>query len=402
MKRSFATILAAVLVAALVLPAWAQKLDVGVQSTIVFQGLNQENDNGTLPELANGFQNAVGNLTFATEIFEGGEVNVDLFISSKHHTETWGYQGYFRMTQLPSWMKLGAFGAFYDEHLEVKAGQMTIDFGDGLLYRSINGDVYNNELIGNPVVSPALTTLGMEATGHSGIFHLMAGFSNGTTKGDIQQGHGTALHGKAWITPFNETARFAASFYRVDHSGNGTGYPGTGTKSYLFAQGDRAGTRYDVWNGPDGGQIFFGKEQQVTAFQLDGRLAYKPLLLYGAAGWYRDADCNGTVEGNDNGNPEDRWSYYMVTAKVNLTDWLYLASRYSTALASKVVDTDLDGKIERFQVGGGFKIYDGVLIKLEYVKQTTSGFPVGTVNNRTDLGLHPSFSGISVETAVKL
>lgn len=416
-KRALVTFtalcVAAFALAAFALPAQAQDADeepnpnveIGVQSAIVFQALDQENDDNSLEELAPGFQNAVGNLTFAAEVFEGGLVDVDLFISSKHHTETWGYQGYFKMTRLPEWMELGAFSDFYAERLEAKAGQMTLNFGDGHLYQSVNGDVYNNELIGNPVVTPALVTLGAEVTANAGMLHVMGGFSNGTTSGDIQEGKGLALHGKAWITPLYEMARLSFSFYTVDHSGNGTGFPGSGTKSYLFAGGDRGGSRYDVWDGPDGGRIFFGKEQDVTAFQLDGRLDFGPLfplLVYGNAGWFSENDANGTIDGVDDGNPEHRWAYYMATAKLNVTDWLYLAGRFSTARASKLFSEDTGGTVNRFQVGGGFKLYDGILIKVEYVDQQASNFPAGYVNNGMDLGLEPGFSGFSIETAVSL
>lgn len=402
--KSILQYLSAITILALILavPARAQSVDVGLQSSIVYQTLDQNNDNNSLGTIAPGFQNAVGNVTLDAKLFDGGRAHVGMFISSKHHTEMYGYQGYFQMTKLPVWMDLGSFNDFYAEHLEAKAGQMTLNFGDGFLYRSVNGDVYNNELVGNPLASPALTTLGMEATAHAGMLHLMAGFSNGTTSGTVDEGKGIALHGKAWLTPLGDLARLSFSYYQVDHSANGTGYPNGGTKSYLFAGGDRAGSRYDIWDGPDGGQIFFGKEQDVKTFQFDGRLNLNPILIYGAAGWYKDADCNGTINGQDDGNPEDRWTHYMVTAKYNVTDWLYVASRYSTVRASKIHGDDSSGKVNRIQVGGGFKLYDGVLIKLEYAKQTASDFATGVTNNGVDLGLNPEFSGFSIETAVSL
>lgn len=408
MKRIYTSLFAALIIGAIAWPTAAQKLDVGVQSAIVYQALDHESDDDSFDKIAPGFQNAVGNLTFGAEVFPGGKVNVDVFISSKHHGETYGYQGFFQMSKTPEWMQLGRVGNFYDNHVDVRAGQMTLNFGDGDLYRSINGDVYNNELVGNPVVNPALTALGMEATvSQPGLGGLMLGFSNGTTSGDISEGKGLGLHAKAFVTPVQEKVRLAASLYRVDHSANGTGYPGGGTKSYLFSQGDRAGSRYDIWNGPDGGQIFFGKEQDVFTAQLDARFDFKPLLVYGAVGYYKDSDCNGTVDGLDNGNPVDKWNYFMATAKWSLTDWLYVAGRYSAAMTDDVhvasnPTAAVDGKVNRIQVGGGFYLNPGVLVKVEYVNQTTDGFPTGYINNRTNLGLNPSFSGLVVETAVRL
>lgn len=408
MKRISLLLIAFALTTLTVGQAKAQQVDVGLESAIIYQALDHSNDDGSLGDLAPGFQNAVGNISVGIAPFDGGVAHVGLFISSKHHTETWGYEGYFKMDKLPEWMELGKLGTFYDEHLSVRAGQMALDFSDSHLYQSVNGAVYDNELIGNPVAVPALVALGMEATYKANdLFQVMAGFSNGTTKGDISEGKGIAFHGKATVTPMAEKLRFSLSGYRVDHSANGTGYPAGGTKSYLFSQGDRAGSRYDIWSGPDGGQIFFGKEQDVTVFQLDGRVDLKPFLLYGAVGTYNDEDGNGTAFDEtgaevDNGTPVDQWNFAMITGKYNITDWLYLAGRYSTARASKLADVEVDGVVNRIQVGAGFKLYEGILMKAEYVNQTTSGFNTGYSNGGADLGLNPEFSGFSIETAVKL
>ncbi len=378
----------------------AQKLDIGLRSSVTYQSLEQSNDDNSLTELASGFQTALGNLTGDYRPFDGGRVHLSMFISSKHHTEMWGSEGYFEMSKLPGWMELSSFGDFFDNHVTLKAGQMTIDYGDGLLYRSINGDVYNNELIGNPVPSPALTSIGLEGQVSAGLANFKVGISNGTTKGDLNKGHGTALLGKAWITPLGGDLRVAASYYTVDHSENATGYPHGGTKSYLYAFGDRAGSMYDIWSGPDGGQLGFGKGQDVTAFQFDARYTFGDALIYAAYGQFSDGDVNGVIEGEDDGNPKDQWNYSMVTGKYNLTDWLYVAGRYSTASCTMSNSESVDGTVSRVQFGGGFLLSEGVLIKAEYVSQTASDFETGYTNNGIDLGLGPEFSGIVFQTAV--
>ncbi len=424
MKRTLISLTALLVVSAMSMPALAQKIDLGLQSSIVYQAIDQSNSSGTLDELAPGFQNAVGNITIRAELFEGGDVGVDMFLSSKHHEEMYGYQGYFLMSQLPGWMQLGAFNDFYAEHIEVKGGQFTLGYGDGHLYQSINGDVLNNELIGNPVVRPALTTLGAEATFKMGPTSLLAGFSNGTTSGTTAPGKGVAVHGKLTVEPI-QMLRVSLSGFRVDHSGNGTGYNpvlgrSEGVKSYLYQGGDRAGSRYGVWGSDDGGEMFLGKGQDETALQLDARLDLGRVLLYGAAGYDRDADVNGLSHGADgiigtdddadNGNPVEAWTYYMGTARVNVTNWLYLAGRYSIADANKIqfFDTQTQsiadrqaGTARRAQIGAGFRLYDGVVVKAEYVQQTTSGFSEGYRNGGTDLGLNPEFKGFALETAVR-
>ena len=105
-------------------------------------------------------------------------------------------------------------------------------------------------------------------------------------------------------------------------------------------------------------------------------------------------------EGEDNGNPEDRWNYAMVTGKYNLTDWLYVAGRYSTASNTASNSESVDGTITRVQFGGGLILSEGILIKAEYVNQTASDFELGYTNNRVDLGLGPEFSGLVFQTAI--
>ncbi|GMQ82847.1 MAG: hypothetical protein BMS9Abin05_2310 [Rhodothermia bacterium] len=378
----------------------AQKLDIGLRSSVTYQSLAQSNDDHSLTELASGFQTALGNLTGDYRLFDGGRVYLAMFISSKHHTEMWGSEGYFEMSKLPGWMEVGSFGDFFDDHVTLKAGQMTIDYGDGLLYRSINGDVYNNELIGNPVPSPALTSIGIEAQVSAGITNFKVGITNGTTKGDLNKGHGTALLGKTWITPLKGNLRLAASYYAVNHSKNATGYPHGGTKSYLYAFGDRAGSMYNIWSGADGGQVKFGSGQDVNAFQFDARYTFGNALIYAAYGQFSDGDTNGVIDGEDNGNPEERWNYAMVTGKYNFTDWLYVAGRYSTASFTMSKSESVDGTVSRVQLGGGFILSEGILLKAEYVKQTSADFGEGFVNNGVDLGMSPEFSGLVVQTAV--
>jgi len=270
------------------------------------------------------------------------------------------------------------------------------------MYKTINGDAYNNDLIGNPVPSPAMTALGLETTVSYGLAHAMLGISNGTTKGDTQVGHGIALHGKLFVTPMEGLVRLSGSFYTVDHSQNGTGYPVGGTKSYLYAFGDRAGSSYDIWAGPDGGQLSYGQGQDVRAFQFDGRINLGTILVYAAVGTYSDRDVNGTVNGEDNGNPEDRWNYATGTARFNFTDWLYAAGRVSTSRAVTLAGVDANGQLNRYQVGLGFYLYEGVVMKAEYVRQTVSNFSEGYQNNGVDLGINPEFNGVVVQAAVRI
>ncbi len=62
---------------------------------------------------------------------------------------------------------------------------------------------------------------------------------------------------------------------------------------------------------------------------------------------------------------QDFWGIF---ARLDLSDKVYLATRY-TASSNETSGVVGDNELERIQVGGGWWVDDGVLIKAEYVKQ---------------------------------
>ncbi|MFV1980226.1 MAG: hypothetical protein ACC655_03660, partial [Rhodothermia bacterium] len=68
----------------------------------------------------------------------------------------------------------------------------------------------------------------------------------------------------------------------------------------------------------------------------------------------------------------------------------------------KLAGVDADGQLNRYQLGLGFYLYEGVLMKAEYVKQTTSNFAEGYTNNGVDLGIDPTFNGVLVQAVVRV
>lgn len=320
-----------------------------------------------LQDIDSGFQTPWGNLRVMTSYEDMVEVFFELYISSRPHPEiTYGHQGYLLIRRLPEAVPLS--GLF--RYINIKGGSMEIDYGDHRHRRSNSGDVQQNPLIGNYIVDPESTEIGVEVSGTGRRFNWLAGLTNGTTTGTFEDGTGYGLHGKLWGYP-TERLRLSLSGYRVDHSGNGSGFPEGGAKSQLFA-GNRSGGPYaailDGGNAP--GQVLAGNGQQVLAGQFDVTASIAMVELYAHLGYTQDTDTNGDASGE----PDDQWEYHAAEAVLNVTDRLYMAGRYSGALALELDDEDSSGMVNRAQLGLGYWLTERLLIKAEGVYQRYSDF----------------------------
>ena len=202
----------------------------------------------------------------------------------------------------------------------------------------------------------------------------------------------------------SSTCAFSSSIYWVDHSGNPTGHPNTGSFSNMF-RANRTGGPYSgvLDDGTAPGQVTPGSGQKLTAAQFDLSWDGKPLELYGNFGWVEDADLNGS----DAGDPREAWLYYAAESVYYFTSRLYAAARYSGAsalslqsAADPTQDVNSDGAVNRIQVGGGYWLYPAVLAKLEYVYQKYSSFSADAVPvSGVDASCDPSFNGAIAEVS---
>ncbi|MCH7940182.1 MAG: hypothetical protein IID13_10640 [Candidatus Marinimicrobia bacterium] len=74
--------------------------------------------------------------------------------------------------------------------------------------------------------------------------------------------------------------------------------------------------------------------------------------------------------------------------------------RYTGATVKELKGSPASGQVARLQVGIGLWVARGLLVKVEYVNQTTTGFGAGTAVDRLAVGLDPKFSGIISEVSV--
>ncbi len=383
-------------------------LNMGLLTASRFQALNQSGafvtDHSTdqtqhvkLDGLTPGLQTPFGDIEFLATYDKDVEVYFDLFLASREHeTTTYGHEGFILLRHLPGPLAGFAPTDFLFDYINVKAGAFEIDYGDQTYRRSANARTQNNPLIGNSVVDPETTEIGVEVFNDENRVNWLLGVSNGDTQSGFNDGKGYAAHAKLWAYPL-ESLRLALSGYYSDHTGDGTGYPTGGTKSRLFT-GNRTGGAYSglFAGGHSPGQVLLANGQKVMAGQFDLTGRWGPLEVYGNAGYSEDGDTNGDAAGT----PKESWEYHTAELVWHFNKDFYAAARYSGARAMKLKDHDSSGKVDRVQGGLGFWLIDGLLLKGEYVYQRYADFKEADGNvSDVEAWHNPSFNGAVFEAS---
>lgn len=412
--RQFALALTALAAIVFAMPAHAQikltetkdtKLYITLNTVGTAQALQHKNafdgKGVALLELEPGFQTAFGDLGFIGKFGENEEIKVvfDMYLSSRNHpSQTYGNEGYIVMTGVPENLKSLRFLEPVLKKVDIKAGHMMLNFGDGLEHRSNNAIVQKNPLVGNFVIDPNIVSIGMELSSkQGGRVNWLVGVANGTTTEDWNVGRGFSYHGKLAVYPI-KALRTSVSYIAADQSDNPNKGQAGGSSMQMFS-GNRSGERYAgvLGGGQAPGGVFPQAGEKFSAAQFDVTFDNNsPIKLYGHYGITRDKDINGTAVGT----PEETWSYYAGDVVYKLTDALYAAARYSGAQADKFQGIDSNGSVNRYQVGGGLWLTKNLLVKVEYVQQKYSGFATGNiVNNNVQAWRNPEFSGIVSEVS---
>ena len=353
-----------------------------------------------LAKVSPGFQNAFGDLGFIAKFGKKDEIELvfDMYLSSRNHpSTTYGDEGYIILRGVPENLESLKFLEPILKKVDLKAGQMLVDFGDNAQHRTNNAIAQKNPLVGNFVVDPNIVSIGMQASSKPGArLGWLVGVSNGTTTENWNVGRGFAYNGKLIFYPV-KALRTSVSYIGTDQSDNPTAAAG-GSSMQMFS-GNRSGERYAgiLGGGQAPGNVFPQGGEKFSAAQLD--VTWKnesPLELYGHVGRTQDLDINGSAPGT----PEEKWTYYAGDVVYRINPSLYAAARYSNAAASTLNGAPTDGKVNRIQVGGGLWLSKNLLVKVEYVNQKYSGFAEGQiVNNGIQAWRDPQFSGVISEVS---
>ena len=370
---------------------------IGGNFTQQFQALSHENElnyideDGTqklvngLNKLSPGFNLATANLNIDAQLADGIRLNLVMYLSSRHHQETWVKGGYLQIDKLP--FNSEALDKIM-ENVTIKAGHMEVNYGDTHFRRSDNGNTIYNPFVGNYIMDAFATEIGTEVYFQKSGFIAMAGVTNGEIKGDIANGAytdpitGDKVEGKMAPSVLGKVGYDKQINDAVRVRLTGSVYTTAKSVSNTIYGGDRTGARYYgvmIANGAadvfTSGRFNPGFKSKVTAFMVNPFIKVKGLEVFGVY----EVATGGTVAEVD-ANAERTWNQMAIEGIYRFlpNENLYIGARYNTA---KDITKDVTNpqSIERMQVSAGWFVTPNVLMKVEYVNQSYTNFAASSV-----------------------
>jgi hypothetical protein len=278
-----------------------------------------------LADIGAGFNLAAANIGVKAEVGRGLDVVLDVYLSSRHHNETWVKGGYLQIDASPIDHPLLNKVM---EYTTLKVGHMELNYGDAHFRRTDNGNALDNPFAENLILDAFTTEIGGEVYLRRGPLMLMGGVTSGQNKGDVTvpDGRSWAFLGKAGFdTQVNDLlrTRLTLSTYQNDNAGRAT----------LYA-GDRAGSHY--WGVMDNaaaaaytnGRISPNFTEEIRALQVNPYIELGPIEVFGVIEKAR---------GRAGTETELREvTQYAVDGLVRLlNDKVYVAARYNTLDGSR-------------------------------------------------------------------
>ncbi len=175
-------------------------------------------------------------------------LNLQTYLSSRHHNETWVKGGYLLIDELP-FIKSDLVDRIMDK-VTLVVGDMEINYCDAHFRRSDNGNVTRNAFVGNYIMEAFTTAPAMEVMYRNKGALLMGALSTGQLRQDLTLYDAN----KKIYTDYNALkeigfywkAGYDRQFtenYRARLSVSGYHMPESNHRNTLYG-GDRAGSRY--------------------------------------------------------------------------------------------------------------------------------------------------------------
>lgn len=359
---------------------------LGGAFALQFQALGHEN-NGTVPlyDIGNNFNLATANMDIDVRLYDGVNMHLRTYLSSRHHPEPYVKGGYITIDKL-DFISEGFMKNVMD-YATFKIGHMEINYGDSHFRRSDNAAALYNPFIGNYLMDSFTTEVAAEAYYQKDGFLGMLGVTNGRLNQTASSGTSPSIVAKLGydkqIQP-DLRVRLTGSIYNTAEA----------QRSYLYA-GDRAGARYYFVMEPadasssanyKSGRIAPDFNNKVMAIMINPFVKYRGFEFFGV---YE------TVNGR-NFAEEDRRNYTQIGAEAlyrfGMDEDFYVGGRYNTVSGETIADYDID--VNRFNLGGGWFMTDNMMIKLEYVNQSYDGYPADHIL------ADGNFNGVAAEAVI--
>ncbi len=386
------------------------KVRIGGNFTQDFQGLSHQNnatpvlvngvDANQLISLTNGFNRAMANLNIDAQLDDGIRLNLTMYLSSRHHEETWVKGGYVQFDKL-LFLKSAAIDNIM-KNFTIKIGDYELDYGDQHFRRSDGGNAIYNPFIENHIMDAFATEIGGEIYYHpkSG-FLLMGGITNGelnptvvaSSKIDSATGklnkYLPAFHGKiGYDKQFNKDLRFriTGSFYVNKSSAGNTLFFGDRTGShYFFVMENTAATSDgNAWSGRLNPQF----SEQVQTFMINPFVKFKGLEVFGT---YEIA--KGRMITERVMRKATQYAVDLIYRFSQGKENFWIGGRYNS-VTNTLPNDPIDITINRVAGSLGWFVTKNIAMKAEYVNQQYKNFA------QTDIRSGGKFDGYMIEASV--
>lgn len=326
-----------------------------------------------LGKIGSGFNLATANLYLDAQLADGIRVDLQTYLSSRHHSEAWVKGGYLRVDALPMLHSEAIDNLM--KVLTVKAGHFEINYGDTHFRRTDNAFGLHNPFVGNYLMDSFTTEVGGEVYAFSKGFIGMIGLTSGQLHPTVvdPQNSTASVYGKVgYDKKMGDDMRFrlTGSVYHNNH------------KTHLY-HGDRGGSRYyDVLDaGAWSGRIEPGFSNGFTSVMINPFVKLSGLELFGV------------IESSNEMKTDKSVSQFAIDGKYYLSDAVYVGGRYNT------VSGDLSGaasnaSVNRVQIGAGWFMTKSVLVKGEYVTQKYNDYQSASIYNGA------KFDGLMIEGSI--
>lgn len=386
------------------------RVQVGGGFTQDWQALNHQNtadevlvgsvNKNKLVHLTNGFNLAMANLNIDAQLDDGVRLNLTLYLSSRHHQETWVKGGYIQFDKLP-FIKSDLVDNLM-KNLTIKIGDYEVDYGDAHYRRTDGGSAIYNPFVENYIMDEFATEIGGEVYYHtqSG-FMAMVGMSNGQLNPTVVKSSTTdaatgeigkyspAYHGKlAYDKQLNEDLRFrlSGSFYVIKSSSSNTLFGGDRTGShYFFVMENTAATSLAQ---AKSGRFNPSFSQEVSTFMVNPFVKYKGLELFGTYELAKGRKINEVTNRTASQYAVDL-IYRFPEGKENF----WIGGRYNSVTAELPGVTN-DVTIQRLAGSVGWFLTKNMMLKAEYVSQQYKDYV------STDILSGGKFNGLMVEASI--
>jgi hypothetical protein len=369
------------------------QLQIGGAFAQTFQALDHENSatpapGTTLGALRPGFNLASANLNIGAQLARGIRVDLENYMSSRHHNEFWVKGGFATIDASP--FDVPVLNRIM-EFTTIRAGHMEINYGDAHFRRSDNGNTIRNPFIENYVLDAFTTEIGAEVMvrGPMGSF-VIGGVTSGENKGDIKDGAVDASPAYLGKLGFD---RQVSPMLRLRLTGSV--YSAASSPAVTLYGGDRTGSRY--WGVMEdtatlkagtsftNGRVNPGFSNEIRAMQINPYIELGNLEVFGVIERARGKAAAAT---------ETREVSQLAGDVVYrfLDDQLYVGARWNRVTGDWSNQTDLT--VTRTALSAGWFVTRNLLTKAELVQQEFDGFAA------TDIRHGGSFRGLAIEGVI--